>query len=225
MNCQSCRGEMMESPWLHIPLADYEAHMASSSVDQASLLADVFSAALQRFRPQSIAVIGCAGGNGFDRIDPRTTTRVIGMDINSEYLDATARRHSGDFKELVLHNADIGGDELHLEPVDLCYAALILEYVDVAMALRNLLSLCREAGHLVAVLQLPSSSLPTITPTALRAIMQLASTMKLVDPLALVEVARGIGFALLESTRATSSTGKQFEIHVYQRRPAQTRLR
>jgi hypothetical protein len=198
--------------------------MASSSVDQASLLADVFSAVLGRFRPASVAVIGCAGGNGFDRIDPRTTTRVIGVDINPEYLEATARRHSGDFRELVLRNADIGGDELHWEPVDLSFAALVLEYVDVAAALRNLSSLCREAGHLVVVLQLPSWPLAAITPTAFPAIMQLASIMNLVDPLALVELAQSVGFALLESTRVTSSMGKPFAIHVYQRLPAQARL-
>jgi hypothetical protein len=210
----------MESPWLHIPLADYEAHMASSSVDQASLLAEVFSTALQRFRPASVAVIGCAGGNGFDRIDPRTTTRVMGIDINPQYLEATARRHPGHFKELVLHNADIAGDELHLEPVDLSYAALILEYVDVAAALSNLASLCHEAGHLVTVLQLPSLPLAQITPTAIPTIMRLASVMNLVDPSALVEVAQDRGFAHLESTRVTSSMGKQFAIQIYQRLPA-----
>lgn len=215
----------MQSPWLQIPLADYEAHMASSAVDQAGLLADVFSDALQRFRPVSVAVIGCAGGNCFDRIDPSTTMRVVGIDINPEYLDATARRHSREFRQFVLHNADIAGDGVHLEPVDLSYAALIFEYVDLAAALRNLLSICREAGHMVAVLQLPSSSLAAITPTAIPTIMCLAPIMKLVDPLALMEVARSIGFALLESTRVTSSMGKQFAIHVYQRLPAHTRIR
>ena len=193
--------------------------MAAANVNQASLLAEVFSSVLRRYRPASVAVIGCAGGNGFDRLDPRTTTRVVGLDINPQYLDATAKRYADAFRELVLHNADIAGDELHLEPVDLSYAALILEYVDVAAALRNLLSICREAGHLVAVLQRPSSPLPAITPTIVPSILGLAAVMKLVDPLALVEVARGIGFALRESTSVTSSTGKQFAIHVYQRPP------
>jgi SAM-dependent methyltransferase len=211
---------MVESPWLQIPLTDYEAHMGSSDVDQARLLADVFSTILRRFRPVSVAVIGCAGGNGFDRIDPRTTTRAVGIDINPEYLNTTARRHSVKFSQLVLHNVDIAGDEVHLEPVDLSYAALVLEYVDFAAALRNLLSLCREAGHMVAVLQLPSPSLAEIAPTAVPAIMRLAPIMKPVDPLALEEVARSIGFELLESTRVASSMGKQFAIHVYQRRPA-----
>jgi SAM-dependent methyltransferase len=212
----------LESPWLQIPLTDYEAHMAAPNVDQAILLADTFSAVLRKFRPASVAVIGCAGGNGFDRIDPRTTRRVVGVDINPEYLDATARRHSASFSNLLLCNADIAGEALSLEPVDLGYAALVFEYVDVARALRNLFSICRAAGHLVAVLQLPSVSLATITPTAIASIVRLAPAMKLVDPLALAQVARGIGFALLESTRVTSSAGKPFAIQVYQRLPTNT---
>jgi SAM-dependent methyltransferase len=193
--------------------------MACADVAQASLLAEVFSTVLRRFRPASVAIIGCAGGNGFDRIDPHTTTRVVGLDINPEYLEATAQRYSDNFTELVLRNADVAGVELNLAPVDLSYAALILEYVDVAAALRNLLAICREAGHLVVVLQLPSAALPAITPTAVPTIMRLAPVMKLVDPLALVEVARGIGFALRESTSVTSGAGKQFAIHIYQRLP------
>jgi SAM-dependent methyltransferase len=213
----------VQSPWLQIPLADYEAHMASFDVDQAGLLAEVFSTVLRRFRPPSVAVVGCAGGNGFDRIDPHTTTRVVGIDINPEYLDATARRHSEEFGQLILHNADIAGDGVHLEPVDLIYAALILEYVDPAAALPNLMSICREAGHLVVVLQLPSLSLATITPTPIPTIMRLASIIRLVDPLTVVDIARSIGFTHLESTWVTSSRGKQFAVQIYHRPPDQTR--
>jgi SAM-dependent methyltransferase len=209
----------MESPWLQIPLTDYEAHMAASNVDQAILLADAFSEVLQRFRPASVAVIGCAGGNGFDRIDPRMTPRVVGVDINPEYLEATAQRHAGRFRDMVLCNADIGAEGLNLEPVNLSYAALVFEYVDVSRALGNLFSLCREGGHLVTVLQLPSAALAAITPTAIASIVRLAPAMKLVDPSALAEVAQGIGFALLDSARVTSSAGKPFAVQVYQRPP------
>jgi SAM-dependent methyltransferase len=215
----------MESPWLQIPLADYEAHMAAPNVDQAVLLADAFSAVLRKFQPASVAVIGCAGGNGFDRIDPRTTPRVVGVDINPEYLDTNARRHSGSFRDFTLCNADIAGEALSLEPVDLGYAALVFESVDVARALTNLVSICRAAGHLVTVLQLPSASLAAITPTAIASIGRLAPAMKLVDPSALAELARSVGFVLLESTQVTSSAGKAFAIQVYQRLPTNMRLK
>jgi hypothetical protein len=58
------------NPWLTIPLADYEGHMESPDVDQSALSSDIFRAALIRHRPHALAVLGCAGGNGFDQIDP-----------------------------------------------------------------------------------------------------------------------------------------------------------
>ena len=50
----------MKNPWKDIPLADYEGHMAK--VAQAQLLAEVFGEVLKEYSPQSIGVIGCAGG-------------------------------------------------------------------------------------------------------------------------------------------------------------------
>ena len=55
-----------DNPWLTIPLADYEAHMALPQVGQARLLADLFAAELRVGSPSSVAVLGCAGGNGFE---------------------------------------------------------------------------------------------------------------------------------------------------------------
>ncbi|RPI77037.1 MAG: hypothetical protein EHM45_10650 [Desulfobacteraceae bacterium] len=62
----------MKNPWLEIPLCDYEGHRALPQVAQARLLADVFARALGRYSPESVAVLGCAGGSGFERIDPET---------------------------------------------------------------------------------------------------------------------------------------------------------
>jgi len=76
----------MRNPWLDIPLADYEDHMALAEVAQAQLLAGFFGEALREYSPQSVAVIGCAGGNGFEKIDPGITKRVAGIDINPDYI-------------------------------------------------------------------------------------------------------------------------------------------
>jgi len=54
-----------DNPWLTIPLADYEAHMALPQVGQAQLLADLFAAELRERSPSSVAVLGCAGGKRF----------------------------------------------------------------------------------------------------------------------------------------------------------------
>ncbi len=53
----------MTNPWLHIPLADYEAHMALPEVAQAEMLAEELEIAIRRRVPDSCAIIGCVGGN------------------------------------------------------------------------------------------------------------------------------------------------------------------
>jgi len=36
--------------------------------------------------PSSVAMLGCAGGNGLERVDPGVTTRVVAVDIHLSYL-------------------------------------------------------------------------------------------------------------------------------------------
>jgi hypothetical protein len=56
------------NPWLEIPLEDYEGHMALPAVAQAPYLAGVLGAWARSQGSRSVAVLGCAGGNGFDAL-------------------------------------------------------------------------------------------------------------------------------------------------------------
>jgi hypothetical protein len=47
----------MLNPWLSIPLNDYEAHIGSAKVQQ---LSELFKRALDRYLPESVAVLGLA---------------------------------------------------------------------------------------------------------------------------------------------------------------------
>ncbi len=75
------------NPWLSIDLADYEGHMSAPSVGQLEVLSDLFEEVLRYCRPESVAVLGVAGGNGLDRIDTADTKRVVGVDIHPGYLE------------------------------------------------------------------------------------------------------------------------------------------
>src|SRR5712664_384468 len=77
----------LTSPWHDIPLADYEGHMGSPQVAQAPLLAATFADLLKKHVPRSVAILGCSGGNGFERIRTAEVTRVVGVDINSGYIE------------------------------------------------------------------------------------------------------------------------------------------
>src|SRR5688500_5622971 len=153
-------------------------------------------------------------------MDPQVVSRVVGVDINPAYLDVVAIRYSGRFKVLELCSADISQAQLKFEPVELVYAALVFEYVDVRSALRNLHFACQPDGHLVTLLQLPSVEVAAVTPTAFTSIRTLSSALKFVDPLTFQEMARDAGFALQYGTRATSVAGKEFALHVFQRSAA-----
>ena len=125
------------SPWLSIPLEEYEGHMALPEIGQAQMLAGELEFAVRRYSPKSIAIIGCAGGNGLDRLVGSGIERNVGIDINPAYVEMVSRRFRSRISGLELHVADIQSALPQIRSVDLVFAALILEYVNVAMTMRS----------------------------------------------------------------------------------------
>src|SRR5262245_28441203 len=119
----------MNHPWLDIPISEYEAHMALPSVRQSELLASILRRVVRTFRPRSLAVLGAAGGNGLELVDPAIVGRVIAVDFNSEYLAVCTDRYAASFArfEPILHDLSQGPPAF--EPVECVYAGLVLEYI------------------------------------------------------------------------------------------------
>jgi hypothetical protein len=207
----------MRNPWLDIPLADYEAHMALPHVAQSGLLAELFGLVLKMYSPESVAVLGCAGGNGFDRVDPAVTGRVVGIDLNPEYIAAAADRFRERLPALELLVGDMETEAVTFEPVAMIYAALIFEYVNAAVVLKRLPSLLRRNGLLCTVVQLPSASIPDITPSAFAGLGGLSSVMRLVSPQELRELAAERELQEVHQQQAESPTGKRFQMQVFRR--------
>jgi trans-aconitate methyltransferase len=199
--------------WLDIPLADYEAHMALPHVAQAELLARTLAAAVGACSPASVAVLGCAGGNGFDRL-PAALPRVVGIDVNPAYVAAARARHAASIAGLELHVADVERDELSIEPVDLVYAALFFEYVDAARALDKIRAWIRRGGALVAVLQMPGD-VSEVTPSPFASLERLAPVMRLVAPQDLAALATVRGYRLLRTEIATAGGSKSFAVQTF----------
>jgi len=207
----------MRSPWLDIPLADYEGHMALPGVGQADMLATQFAQLLATWTPESAAVIGCAGGNGFDRVRVEITKRLVGIDINPQYIQELAYRYAATIPGLELYVRDIRESLAGIKPVQLIYAALVMEYVEPVAALRNLVSLCGPDAILATVLQLPSAYSPPITESPFTRLKELAPALQLVAPEALAAIASAQGLSLLATRHLTLSSGKEFALQLYQR--------
>jgi SAM-dependent methyltransferase len=201
------------NPWLEIPLGDYEGHMSMPAIGQASMIADQLATLVARFRPSSVAVVGCAGGNGFDRL--ATLERIVGVDINPRYIDQASARYAAQIHALELYVGDIQREQQIFQPVDLIYAALVLEYVDLAQSMLNLARHCASGGVLATLVQLPHGSRSAVTPSPYSSLQRLTPAMTLVSPEELSAHATVAGFALEHSATIESPGGKRFAVHAF----------
>jgi hypothetical protein len=206
----------MDNPWLAIPLDDYEGHMGSAAVQQSHTLAELFACSLRHTRPESVAVLGVAGGNGLDRISPDVTKRVCGLDINPHYLEAVRRRY-GNLPGLELHCADLANQAVQLAPVRLVHAALIFEHAGLEGCLRNALSMVAEGGSLSVVLQLPSPQSPDVSASPYASMQTLSGDFHLIDPAQLRGTLSGNGFRQVWETRYPLAGGKAFWMGIFER--------
>ena len=205
----------MKNPWLDIPLADYEGHMALPNVGQAQLLSDVFASALSKYKPRSVAVLGCAGGNGLDRVSSEVTERVVGVDLNPDYVLQARTRFAHRIPLLELLVGDVQKDEFAFAPVELVFAGLLFEYVDAEVVLAKIQAMLCPGGMLLTVVQLPSAAISEITPSQFASLGALSSVMRLVPPKLLRQLAATHGYHETEAQTLEAAGGKEFQVQAF----------
>ncbi|MBI4870731.1 MAG: class I SAM-dependent methyltransferase [Candidatus Riflebacteria bacterium] len=190
--------------------------MRSPAVRQLQYLGEVFRETLATVRPGSLVVVGCATGNGFEHIPPETA-RVVGVDLNPDYLELARRRHSARLAGLELLATDLLRAGARVGRVDLVHCALVLEYVDPVAAITEMSAWLAPGGVLSLVLQLPSPEHAAITPTPFDSIKALSPLMRLVAPGVVAGAASACGLAPLMTRVDTLPSGKQFHVARYRR--------
>lgn len=183
--------------------------MGSAGVQQLAALRDLFQRALDWSRPESLAVLGVAGGNGLDRIDCSLTKRIVGVDINQQYLDHVRQRF-GHLDGLELSCADLGGRGFHLKPVTLAHAALIFEHTGLGVALENALSILSPSGVFSVVLQLPSTQEAGVSATQYASMQTLKDEFTLIDVGGFRRLLEEKGFRLADEHTLALPGGKAF---------------
>jgi ubiquinone/menaquinone biosynthesis C-methylase UbiE len=211
----------MKNPWLQIPASDYEAHMALPEVAQSQALSRVMASALQEYAPRTLAVIGCATGNGFEHIDISYTRRVVGVDINPAYLAVLKSRFSGKIPGLELMEADVASPGFRIDPVSMVFAGLLFEYVDVSAALGNIARSLAPEAILVAVLQLPSPKSAPVTDTHYKSLELLAPIMNLVSPSEFFDTCSRVGLQQIKTDTIKLTQGKAFFVGFYRKEASQ----
>jgi hypothetical protein len=206
----------MRHPWLEIPITDYEAHMALPSVGQAQLLGTALQRTITQFQPCSLAVLGVAGGNGLEFAQRAGVRRLVALDFNPDYLALCSRRYATYFAEFepVLHDLSHGPPVI--TPVECIFAGLVLEYLCVASFCGYLASLLTIGGGFAALLQLPSPTLPEVSPSPFTSLARLESTFSFVPPASLQDSLSAHGFSRIAVDRYDLDSGKSFCYVSYQ---------
>jgi SAM-dependent methyltransferase len=207
----------LRNPWLDIRLEDYEGHMSLPSIGQAQMLSDQLELLIERESPASVAIIGCAGGNGLERIAPGKVQRVVAVDINPRYVEETGKRHAGRLSGLELICADVQSEALCFDPVDLIYAALVFEYVDGASTLATLARNCKPGGTLAILLQLHDPGLAAVSPSPYRSLDVLEPMIRPVSPASLCSAAAAAGFSAADSCSILLDSGRRFRLQIFRR--------
>jgi len=204
----------MSNPWLSIPLEEYEGHMDSAGVEQLAPLAELFKCALDSCVPESVAILGVAGGNGLDQIDTTVTKRVVGVDVNQCYLDEAQGRF-GSLPGLQLHCCDLTDSTLSLAPVLLVHAALIFEHVGLGVALDNALSLVAHRGSFSVVLQLPSEQESGVARTRYTSMQILKDHFQLINTREFQSLLDERGFHIVEQKTRLLPAGKALWLGIF----------
>lgn len=119
----------MDNPWKSIKLSDYESHMKLDTVMQLQTLNRMMKIQLNSYPVQSVTILGIAGGNGLEHINPNKYSVVYGVDVNQKYLQEVQIRYEnldGLLKCLCL---DLIMETSKLPVSDLIIANLLIEYI------------------------------------------------------------------------------------------------
>jgi len=206
------------NPWMEIPLADYEQHMSHESVGQLSLLNSLTKKYLAKLKPATCLFMGIAGGNGLEHIDNSISKKVIGVDINQEYLDASFKRYHHKIESLQLLNLDITKDSKRICSADFIWAALVLEYAGIDKCLEFSNNNILKGGHFVVTVQ-SNNNLQSVSPTGVESVKKAGIIFGKVDPEEMLAKAGDAGYILVDEEINHLPNGKSFLTFdlVYQR--------
>jgi len=208
---------MNDNPWLFIPAADYESHMDRPDVDQLRFLSDAFGTALRDYPCTTVAILGCATGNGLEQVNPEKTDLLTAVDINPDYLEITRERYEEKIPGLETVCADLATCALRADAYDLVYAGLVFEYVDPSGLLPRVCSWLKDGGVLVVVLQQPSEKTNAVSGTSVAGIQALSSVMSLQDPVVFRDTAHRNQLRCESGATVRLSTGKPFYVGTFRK--------
>jgi SAM-dependent methyltransferase len=202
------------NPWSVVPAADYERYMGPDGLDQLGTLGALFQEVVLAAQPDRLLIAGCGTGNGLEHVDPSVTHRVVGVDVNLQYLGIARQRFFHLGPRLELYCADITEFKATPGSFDLIHAALLLEYLHPEVLVRRVVEWLADHGTCAVVLQLPGGE-RTAPPS--RALQLIARAAKLVAPEELIRIFAHYGLPVRRQKEVPVKEGQRLWLGVFGR--------
>ena len=122
----------MDNPWKSISIKDYINHMGHENVYQLQAINTIINNQLN-LAYKNIAILGITDGNGLEHIDASKINKIIGIDINHDYLKVCKSKFNHLNDILYLHCIDMINEKKKaielLSDIDYVIADLIIEHI------------------------------------------------------------------------------------------------
>jgi len=196
----------MPSAWFSTPLDIYERHVELPHVGQAEAIREILAESLAKHSPGSLLYLGCAGGNG---LDAAAGLRVVGLELNPDYVAAARAR----YPRAEFHVCDLNRELPEFATVDMAFGALVFEYLtQLPIVLRRLAERIVPGGRLVAPLLEASTGVPAVVPSPyLQALEPLGKEYQAIEAEGFIEEAARAGFILEARSERPLPSGKRFK--------------
>jgi SAM-dependent methyltransferase len=205
------------NPWSIVPAADYERAMGPEGLDQLGTLAALFQEVVLAAQPDRLLVAGCGTGGGLEHVDPSVTRRVVGVDVNLQYLGIARQRFFHLGPRLELFCADVTEFKAAPGSFDLVHAALLLEYLHPEVLVRRIAEWLAEHGTAAVVLQLPGAEGATPPAPPTRALQLIARAARPVPPEELVRLFAHYGLPVRRQKEVPAKHGQRLWLGVFGR--------
>jgi hypothetical protein len=153
---------MENNAWHRIKPNDYDAHMSHPNVAQTQMLNRIIKEQLELIPKEQrsnscVAILGITNGNGLEHIIPCGIDKVIGIDINKDFLDECRARYTSIEPRLNLYQLDLMTNinksvEILLE-CDLIIANLLIKHIHFDNFIRIIAGLPKKNQIISCVIQ------------------------------------------------------------------------
>jgi SAM-dependent methyltransferase len=202
------------NPWTVVPAADYERYMGPEGVNQLAPLSALFQEAYVAAQPDRLLLLGCATGNGLEHVNPAVTQRIVGVDVNLQYLGVARQRYFHLGPRLELYCQEVEKFRAPPGSFDLVHAGLVFEYVHPEVLVRRIAEWVAAEGTCSVVLQLPGAEGPQAPTKAMQLIQK---AMRLVSPDELTRLFEHYGLPRKRARTVPLEHGKSFWVGAFGR--------